>query len=54
MVLEVPLIIRYSHCSNRCRVPVRCLSISGSVIASSNKVMGLFSFTKNDDDASTQ
>ena len=30
--------VRYSHCSNRCRVLVRCVSFSRSVNVSSNKI----------------
>ena len=47
MVSEVPLIIRYSHCSNRCRVPVRCVSFSRSVNVSSNKVSVVVVVVKN-------
>ena len=35
--LRSGLNVRYSHCSNRCRVPVRCVSFGRSVNVSSNK-----------------
>ena len=48
MVLEVPLInIRYSHCSNRCLVPVHCISFGSSVNVSSNKVSVVVVLVKN-------
>ena len=39
--------VRYSHCSNRCRVPVRCVSLSRSVSVSSNKVSVVVVLEKN-------
>ena len=36
MVSEVP--IKYSHCSNRCWVPVRCVSFGRSVNVSSREL----------------
>ena len=39
--------IRYSHCSNRCRVPVRCVSFGRLVNVSSNKVSVVVVLVKN-------
>ena len=39
--------VRYSHCSNRCRVPVHCVSFSRSVRVSSNKVNVVVVLEKN-------
>ena len=47
MVSEVPLLIRYSHFSNTCRVPVRCVSFGRSVNVSSNKVSVAVVLVKN-------
>ena len=45
--LRCVLNVRYSHFSNRCRVPVRCVSFSRSVNVSSNKVSVVVVLEKN-------
>ena len=45
--LRSALNIRYSHCSNRCQVPARCVSFGRSVNVSSNKVSVVVVLVKN-------
>ena len=45
--LRSTLNVRYGHCSNRCWVPVRCVSFSTSINVSSNKVSVVVVFVKN-------
>ena len=47
MVSEGVLNVRYSHCSNRCWVPVRSVSFGRLVNVSSNKVSVVVVFVKN-------